>query len=58
MEDEPSCVAAADEEDDGFFVPHGYLSEDEGNLLSDEEMVSRVPSLFIFTVVTVTMVTG
>ena len=53
MEEEPNVATEEEEEgdNDGFLVPHGYLSEDEGNLLSDEEMVSTV------TMVTVAMVT-
>jgi len=31
-----------DEEDDGFFVPHGYLSNDEGDL-SDGEIEMGFP---------------
>lgn len=30
-EGEPDGGEDSDEEDDGFFVPHGYLSNDEGD---------------------------
>lgn len=30
LKDEDDEVGDDEDEDDGFFVPHGYLSEDEG----------------------------
>lgn len=37
-EEEPATIEGEDEEDDdGFFVPHGYLSEGEGDV-SEPEM--------------------
>lgn len=29
----------SDEEDDGFFVPHGYLSNDEGDCSDSEQLI-------------------
>ena len=31
-----------EEEEDGFFVPHGYLSEGEGEMSDGEEGVNRL----------------
>ena len=36
-EEDSGSESAEEGEDDGFFVPHGYLSEDEGERSESEE---------------------